>query len=270
MYAATIGSGLMKQTLFAVLALLMVSAAGAEAQAKRGWDMRGLQATRAELEAQVSELEATSSSSAYSGNLRSRARREAELIRKRLDEGDIRVGDRIMLRVEGHAFPESVSVVSARMVILPQVGEVPLTGVLRSELQEHMTTAIARFIRNPVVEARSLIRLQIRGAVRNPGFFTVPSDLLIEDAIMAAGGPDGRARTDRLRIERGGQVIWDGERLQGAMLNGRTLDQLSIQAGDDIVIPERRSGAINSLREGAMIIGSLVTLVALAERLGAF
>jgi protein involved in polysaccharide export with SLBB domain len=234
------------------------------------WDARGLQATRTELEQLVTQLEETARSSAYSSGLRDRARTEAALIRQRLQEGDIRVGDRIMLRVEGHEFPESVTVVSGRKIILPEIGEVPLHGVLRSELQQHMTDQIARYIRNPVVEARSLIRIQVRGAVRNPGFFMAPSDMLLADAIMLAGGPAQNARTDRARVERSGQTIWDGERLQTAMVEGRTLDQLSIQAGDDIVLPETRGGRMTVLRDVAMIIGSVVTLLAVAERMCGF
>jgi protein involved in polysaccharide export with SLBB domain len=258
----------------AATALVLVAVAGgAEAQtpSRTGWDQsRGLQATRAELETMLAELEETATSSAYSGALRSRAREEAALIRRRLDDGDIQVGDRIMLVVEGHQFPESVMVVSGRKIILPQIGEVPLEGVLRSELQAYMTTHIGRFIRDPVVRARSLVRVQIRGAVRNPGFFTVPSDLLIEDAIMAAGGPTGNARTDRVRIERARDVIWDGDRLQAAMVQGRTLDQLSVQAGDDIVVPEDRGGFMGSFRTVAMVVSSVVSIAFLAERLGAF
>jgi protein involved in polysaccharide export with SLBB domain len=258
----------------AVAALALALTAGAvDAQtlSRTGWDQsRGLQATRAELETMLAELEQTATSSAYSGALRSRAREEAALIRRRLDEGDIQVGDRILLVVEGYQFPESAMVVSGRKVILPQIGDVPLEGVLRSELQDHMTTHIGRFIRDPVVRARSLVRVQIRGAVRNPGFFTVPSDLLIEDAIMAAGGPAANARTDRVRIERSRNVIWDGDRLQAAMVQGRTLDQLSVQAGDDIVVPMDKGGFLGSFRTVAMVVSSIVSIAFLAERMGAF
>ena len=235
----------------------------------RRWDPRGLQATRAELEEMLEQLEETARSSAYSSTLRDHARAEAEIIRNRLEEGDIRVGDRIMLRVEREQFPDDLMVVAGRKVILPQIGEIPLDGVLRSELQEHMREHIGRYIRDPVVHARSLIRVQVRGAVRNPGYFMAPSDLLLEDAIMLAGGPAGNARTDRLRIERGRNPIWQGERLQAAMLEGRTLDQLSIRAGDDIVVPADRS-RFAPLRNVMVVVSSLASIALLANRLGAF
>lgn len=247
-----------------------VAGQSASQLAVRSWDQRGLQATRAELEELVEQLEATARSSAYSGTLRDRARSEAGLIRRRLAEGDIRVGDRIMLRVEGHTFPDALVVVAGRQVVLPEIGEIPLEGVLRSELQDHMAHHIGRFIRNPRVEARPLIRLQVRGAVRSPGYYMAPSDMLVEDAIMLAGGPAGNARTDRVRIERARDVIWHGDRLQSAMFEGRTLDQLSLQAGDDIVVPGASRGRLATFREVTLVVSSVVSILLIADRLGAF
>jgi protein involved in polysaccharide export with SLBB domain len=264
------------RTIMLFLMLALGTAAGplegqsAAQLAARSWDQRGLQATRAELEELVEQLEATAQSSAYSGTLRDRARTEATLIRRRLTEGDIRVGDRIMLRVEGHTFPDALMVVAGRRVVLPEIGEIPLEGVLRSELQDHMAHHIGRFIREPRVEARPLIRLQVRGAVRSPGYFMAPSDLLVEDAIMLAGGPAGNARTDRVRIERAREVIWHGDRLQAAMFEGRTLDQLSLQAGDDIVVPAAPPSRLVQLRQVTLVTSSVVSLLYLAHRLGAF
>ena len=43
-------------------------------------------------------------------------------------------------------------------------------------------------------------------------------------------------------IERAGERIWTGEHLQQAIADGRTLDQLSLQAGDQIVVPARGQG----------------------------
>jgi protein involved in polysaccharide export with SLBB domain len=252
-----------------VALLTLVFSQGLNAQT-RTWDTRGLQATRSELLELVANLEATAASTAYSGTLRQRARAEAALIRKRLEEGDIRVGDRILLRVENHQFPTENTVVAGRRIILPEVGEIPLEGVLRSELQDHMATHIGRFIRNPVVEARPLIRIQVSGAVSRPGFFMAPSDMLLEDAIMLAGGPAVNARTDRLRIERAGSVIWDGERLRTAMLDGRTLDQLNVEAGDQIVMPAGGGSTWGRFREALMITSSLVALVTIGQALGAF
>jgi hypothetical protein len=40
-----------------------------------------------------------------------------------------------------------------------------------------------------------------------------------------------------MHIERGGLVLWEGEELQTVLADGRTLDQLNLRAGDQIIVP---------------------------------
>src|SRR6185503_19112532 len=56
-------------------------------------DLRGAQASRAELQATLTELQQYMASSGYSARLRDQKRREADLIRSRLEDGDLQVGD---------------------------------------------------------------------------------------------------------------------------------------------------------------------------------
>lgn len=207
----------------------------------RGWDPTGLQLTRAELEALLDQFEGTAASSAYSGAMRAQAQEEAALIRQRLQEGDLRVGDQITLEVEGQTnLTNTFTVVAGRRIVLPEIGEVPLEGVLRSELQPYLTQHLSRYLVNPIVRARSLIRVEVLGTVGSPGFYMIPSDMLLSEALMQAGGPGGNAALDRIEIRRGREVIWKGQRLREAMIEGRTLDQLSVRAGDGIHVPQQQ------------------------------
>ncbi|HEX2165648.1 MAG TPA: polysaccharide biosynthesis/export family protein [Longimicrobiales bacterium] len=249
-----------------LVVILALMPTGTHAQSGGSWDTTGLQLTRAELEELLTRYEETASSSSYSEALREQARAEAALIRSRLEEGDLRVGDRVLLIVERHTeLTDTFNVVAGRRLVLPQIGEVSVEGVLRSELQDHMAAAIARFIRDPVVRARSLIRLEINGAVGRPGFYTLPSDMLISDALMAAGGPAGNAELGEARIERSGEVIWTGESLREAVIAGRTLDQLSIRAGDSIIVPQE-SGRLGWIRDVSMVLGAVGSIVLIAVR----
>ncbi len=237
------------------------------AHAQQGWDPTGVQLTRAELETLLRRYEETARSSAYSDEVRAQARDEAELIRVRLAEGDIQVGDRIQLTVDGRTeLTDTFSVVAGRVLVLPMIGEIPVGGVLRSELQGHLSNEIGRYLRDPTVRARSLIRLEVIGAVARQGFYTMPSDILVSDALMLAGGPGSTADLDRIRVERNQQVIWSSTRLRRAMQEGRTLDQLSIRAGDGIIVPERTEGG-SWWRTGLMILTGVSTAVLAAERL---
>jgi hypothetical protein len=50
-----------------------------------------------------------------------------------------------------------------------------------------------------------------------------------------------------MEIKRGGETIWDGDPLQTALVQGRTMDQLSLRAGDVIEIPAARNRSIGEL-----------------------
>ena len=119
---------------------------------------------------------------------------------------------------------------------VPTLGPISLQGVLRSELETHLETEIGRFILSPRVEAHALIRVSIAG-VGQPGFYTMRADVPLSEAVMLAGGP-GAADPGEIRIERGEEVLWSVEELLAPVADGRTLDELGLQAGDRIILPE--------------------------------
>ncbi len=209
----------------------------------------GLEVTRTQLEEELADLQSVAQSSVYSGRLRSMAERNADLISERLATGDFRVGDRIVLYVEGESLPDTLAVEPGPQITLPVMGVVPLEGVLRSELENHLRTELGRFIQDPQVSSQSLIRLGILGQVGQPGFFVVPADMLIDEALMLAGGPGARANLEELRIDRGQRRIWEGQILQEAMIDGTTLDQLNLRGGR----PDLPPGASDQLHLGLAV-----------------
>ncbi|HEV2132586.1 MAG TPA: polysaccharide biosynthesis/export family protein [Longimicrobiaceae bacterium] len=215
---------------------------GVAAQAQTGVGRSASQAhmTRQELQEALTRYEQLTQTAQQNGEMRALARYEATLIRTRLAEGDFQVGDRIVMAVAGEpALTDTFVVRRDRTLDLPALGEVSLQGVLRSELQDHLAQHVGRHIRNPVVRASSMMRVSILGAVGRPGFYMLPSDEVLTNALMVAGGPAQTATLTRIRIERGSERIWDGAALQQAIIEGRTLDQLNLRAGDKIVVPER-------------------------------
>jgi len=225
-----------------VLGLLAFPVLGA-AQTALDTDPGSSIRTRAELERLAAYYEEVISSPAYSDRLKREAGTDLERVRSRLRDGDFRVGDRIVLSVEGEVgVPDTVSVEAGPRIVLPLFGTVPLAGVLRSEIEPYLTTALGAFIRDPIVRARGLMRLSVQGQVGAAGFYVVPAEILVTDAIMVAGGPGTTADLTKLRIERGATTLIAGQQLQDAMRDGWTLDQLNLQAGDQIVLPERTGG----------------------------
>ena len=229
------------RTLLLVLSVLaLVPGAQLQAQSVIESDPGSAVRTRAELERLLSLYEEAMQSPAYSQGVKRSVQASAAQIRERLERGDFRVGDRVALYVEGEPnIPDTVPVEPGPMISLPLFGQISLDGVLRSEIQEHLTREMSQFIRDPVVRASGLMRLSILGSVGRPGFYVVPADMLLSEALMMAGGPAGNADLEDLQIERASTRLMDGDELSEAMRVGRTLDQLNLQAGDQLFVPQQ-------------------------------
>jgi protein involved in polysaccharide export with SLBB domain len=237
-----------------------------------------LQATRAELEAQLRRLEQLARSGAQGDEQRSQATVGVAVIRARLTEGDFRVGDRVVLTVEGDShrperpdagsveqqLSDTFTVGSEQELTLPMIGAVALRGVLRSELQPYLRREIGVVIREPVVHARSLIRLSVQGGVARPGYYSLPTDAMLSDALMVAGGLGPDAKLAKLRIERDGKAIWEGDVLRRAVAEGRTVDDVGLQAGDQFVVPRGRGPGV-SLQVAGLVLSIPVAIYTLTR-----
>ena len=253
----------MKLGLVLVFAGVLSSAAGGQTPASRVY------ASRADLEAHATLLDAAAGSGAYSEVLRGRAREEAAVIRARLEKGDFQVGDRVVIVVENEAeLSDTFTINAGPKLQLPVVGDVGVEGVLRAELEPHLTRMLGRFVRDPRLQARSLIRVAVEGAVARPGVQTVPSEGVLSDLLSAAGGAAPTARLDGIQVTRNGRVVLAGVDIETALRVGRTIDQLGLQAGDRLFVPQRRGGlgAVESpLRALTILLSIPFTIIALTQ-----
>ncbi len=197
------------------------------------------EATRAQLQA----LAVTTDQEAAANTdpaIRQQKQMQAATIRTRLRDGDFDVGDRVFLTIRTDSMVNDTVVVRAgRMIRLPNLPDISLAGVLRSELQDYLTTQLARYIKRPEVQTTSLVRVAVMGAVSKPGFYQLPADIALADAIMIAGGPTSNADVDRTQVKRGNDVVYSSTLLGQEVAKGATLDQLNIRPGDQILIGER-------------------------------
>jgi protein involved in polysaccharide export with SLBB domain len=175
-----------------------------------------------------------------------------------------RAGDRILLEVQTaklepvKTLTDTFTVVDGPAITLPEgVGRVSLAGVTYPELEQHLTRAIGEYFVNPVVHARTLVRLEVRGAVGHPGFHAVPTDALIDAVLMRAGGPTESAQMTDLRIQRGDTTLWNGDSIRVAIASGRTIGQLGLESGDVIVVPKG-----TDLERTMRILGLVLTIPA--------
>lgn len=219
-------------------------------------------ATRAELESLAVDAERAIASGSLSADAKSAKQATAFVLRQRLREGDFQAGDRISLVLDGAVkFRDTVLVRSGRTILLPDLPEISLAGVLRSELQSYLTREIGRYIRNPDVESRPLVRLTVSGGVGRPGFYSVPADALLSDLVMTAGGPSARVDFGKSSIRRGAEVLWNGQSVETALNDGMTVDALLLRSGDEIVIGEKRQTNWFGIAQGLAAVGGVISLV---------
>ncbi|CAN5539444.1 hypothetical protein BH09GEM1_BH09GEM1_01610 [soil metagenome] len=212
----------------------------------------------------VSARAQTPSSGSTSDGLESRAALEAEaanaeaqhrtgealLLRSRLQRGDFQDGDRIVVKLTGSAalvpnlIPNDTIILRANKVLqLPQMADLSLDGVLRSELTAKVSSHLARYVHDSSVQVTPLIRLAVLGQVRLPNFYYTTVDVLLSDMLMKAGGPAGNSDwLGNVVIRRGTETIWNASDTRTAMTDGISLERLSLRTGDEIYVDEQKTG----------------------------
>lgn len=243
------------------LAMLLLATllSPAHAQGVRAGDEMGVHLeSRSELEVLAAAAERIAASPSADAQLRDQKRAEAETLRTRLRDGDFRAGDRIVLSVRGDSMlTDTFTVSPERTLLLPGQPQIALQGVLRGELQDYLTLHIGRYVREPVVAARPLIRVAVLGEVSQPGFFLITPDRLVSDAIMLAGGPTREADIARTTVRRGSTVLWKRRELHAAVIAGATMDQLNLRSGDEIIVGEKKERDWDAVLRTAGVVSGI-------------
>jgi hypothetical protein len=183
--------------------------------------------TRAALEAQLQLAESQHRTS------------EAWLIKSRLENGDFQEGDRIVVMLHSTAAKqaaETLTVRAGRVLQLPEMDDLSLVGVLRSELTQRFSQHLAKYLQDSEVRTTPLLRVAVLGSVPRPGYYYVSADLVLNDVIMRAGGPASDADLNGVVVRRGPTVIWDAQDTRTALTDGMSLDRLNLRAGDEVYV----------------------------------
>src|SRR2546429_1301962 len=159
---------------------------------------------------------------------------------KQAPQSDFELGDQILLEVEGDSqFTHVFNVGPGPALTLPVIGAIPLSGVRRANVEAYLGQQLAKYMKNPVVRAKVLVRLGVLGEVEHPGYYAVAAGAVVSDALMAAGGPTKDAKFTAARIEREGKGLYEGNAFQDAFARGMTIEGLGLRTGDRIIVPRR-------------------------------
>jgi len=203
-------------------------------------DERVAGATRNELEARSASLERELRSDSVSQTRRDSLSVQAQEIERRLREGDFAPGDRIVLHMQGEQMLNDTLTVRGEQVLpVPGFPDLALRGVLRSELRERVHSHLARYLRDPQFSVVPLIRDDIVGEVTRPGFYSLPPDARIADAIMLAGGPTGNGDLGRLTLSHGGRRLLAELQMRDIVARGLSLDDAGVVPGDEVLVGQR-------------------------------
>ena len=148
--------------------------------------------------------------------------------------GAVRVGDRVLLRVDGDPqLSDTFEVGAGPAVLLPAIGPVSLTGVAPEGLTAYFTGVLGKYMRDPVVHAELLIRVGVVGEVAKAGLLLGPqrpavlrpadarrrshqgSQRAQDEARAGEGSPLGRGEGQRRR-----DGAADAGRARAAVLRG--------------------------------------------------
>ena len=192
---------------------------------------------------------------------------EAFLLRNRLLHGDFQDGDRIIVQLLGSVpMSDTITVRAGKLLPLPRMDDLPLEGVLRSELNAKLSSHLARYLRDSTARATPLLRVAVLGQVGRPGFYYTPADVLLSDVLMLAGGPGGDANLNEMTIRRAGETIWNAQDTRTAVTDGLSLDRLHLRAGDEIQVPQNSHFNWGTILQTAAILASVaVTVVTLSH-----
>jgi polysaccharide export outer membrane protein len=141
-------------------------------------------------------------------------------------------------------------------VNLPLAGAVMVTGKTASEAARLMASRYASVLRDPIVEVRPQSfgsqRILVGGEVNDPGLYEMPSARIgVLEALLLAGGPNSRARRNRIavlrRAEDGGVMLREVD-LASALDGGRA-DMIPLQRHDIVFAPRSGIAEINDFVE---------------------
>ena len=217
-------------------------------------------ATRDQLTAMVDSLQGELSSYRVGSDEHTKIERSIQAISERLTQGDVFAGDVVRLRVAGEdRWTLDHTVTPTRTLALEAIDPVDVSGTLYAEIEEKITLQLAKYLREPRVDALVLKRIGVTGFVGSPGFYLMDGASLVSEAVMVAGGPGGGSNINTIEFRRMGVPL---DIPAGVVWQSMSLDDLGVMSGDEMYIPQSGS-SLGRFLLAALGLVATVTLIAI-------
>lgn len=172
----------------------------------------------------------------------------------------LRPGDAVRVQVWREDDLSGTFTVDDRGVVtLPLLGEREVAGLEPARLRDDLLTDYREYLQNPSIQVTVLRRINILGAVTQPGLYPVDATISLSEALGMAGGITPAGDEDDIRVIRDGRVI------HRALDQATMVGAVDIRSGDQVVVGEkgwfaRNPGALlgSLLGATAVIITALV------------
>ena len=143
-------------------------------------------------------------------------------------------------------------------ISLPYLGKIVAAGVNTDSLKTEIYDKYSSLYKNPELTILPLIRVNIFGEVKTPGFYYVTGTDKLSDLIAKAGGTTTDADLSDIVITRNGKEIQiNGNKI---IESGSKLDDIGLQSGDQIDVTRKWfSGTTSTIIISAIgIVASLI------------
>lgn len=175
-----------------------------------------------------------------------------------LSDSPIRPGDILRLRI--YREPDlsgDFPVDHEGIAVLPKIGPRNVTARNPDSVRSEIIREYVRLLAHQSVSLIVLRRVQVLGAVRNPGLYPLDATMSVSDALAMAGGPTPQGNQRRIELIRSGRRV-------GARLDpGSSIGASQVRSGDQIYVPERNWLSRNPGIVGALITGIVTLAIAL-------
>ena len=219
----------------------------------------GFQAKRVDLQNRLASKETELSNPKLNSTKRKEAQAEIAAIKGRLENGDFKTGDLLVVTVDVENRPvvDTATVRDGGLISISRVPDVSVAGSLRSEVEDKVRAHVGTYFRNPDVRVNFTTRITIVGAVGRKGSFNVSPDRPMTELITVAGGGLPNAKVDQLEVRRNGKTVLSKNASKKVLTDGLTIEQAGIQNGDEIEIPGKRVLTWQGITQTVFLISSL-------------
>jgi polysaccharide export outer membrane protein len=142
------------------------------------------------------------------------------------------------------------------VVVLPKIGARKVIGRAPAELKAEILAEYQKYLRNPSIEITFLRRVNVLGAVKEPGVYPVDETMTIANVLALAGGTTSQGKQDEVQLHR------DGKKLVTKITQQMRVADLPLQSGDQLYVPERSWAARNSPLVAAFVSGLVSVAIA--------